>query len=398
MKIREVLWIIVLSSLTVICLDLLTNSINTTNNSWDFLYYIELAKDGFNADPLASPFAYRYLVPLLIHGMSVLGLTTIGQGFRYVAYFGAIAQLAGIFFFLIWLNHSRKGAYLAMAVTAFSLYNIKFLLFDVYRPDHLAYAIILLQTFLAFNRRFVLLLGVTLIASQIREYNIIPLIAYLFMIMHDKDRRLAKYKILISMIFLLPALVLPRILIPVTENYQIIGLSRDGLVNLLLLPFIPTISANFIFSILAYLIPLLFVADLRSILTMYLNLPKYQEHYLAGYTFLVILLSYYGGTDFFRFATFLFLPQIIMISKFAVKIRPIQIVFMFIFTFVFNRIWMHFPDWDVEKYRDFYGGFSTRLNQYTLYRIMECAFILAVGYALRKSEFILHGFRKTGSE
>ena len=135
-KIREILWIFLLSGLIMFGLDILTNSIDTHKNAWDFLYYIALAKDGFNAVPLASPFAYRYLTPFLVHGLSLLGLT-IAQGFDLIAYFGAIAQLAGIFFFVDWLAKSRKGAYLAMGVTALSLYNVKFLLFDIYRPDHL---------------------------------------------------------------------------------------------------------------------------------------------------------------------------------------------------------------------------------------------------------------------
>ena len=45
---------------------------------------------------------------------------------------------------------------------------------------------------------------------------------------------------------------------------------------------------------------------------------------------------------------------------------------------------MHIPDWDVEKYRDFYGGFSLRLNMSTLNRIVELVAFLALGFGLRK--------------
>ena len=385
MKIREILWVIFLSSIIVLVLDILTNSIDTQKNTWDFLYYIALAKDGFNAHPLASPFAYRYLVPFLVHGLSFLGLT-IECGFGLVAYFGAIAQLTSIFFFVDWLSGSRKGAYLAMGITALSLYNVKFLLFDVYRPDHLAYALILLQTYLAFKRKFVPLLLTTLLASQIRELNIIPLIAYLFMILRDEDRNLLIRQAVISIVLLLPAIVLPRILIPVTENYQIVDLSKNGLITALLLPLIPSVSVNFIFSIVAYLIPLLFIADPKSIFDTFTKLPKFQQRYLTAYTFLVLFLSFYGGTDFFRFATFLFLPQIILIGMIAPETSNLQIGLMMVSVFVFNRIWMHFPDWDVEKYRDFYGGFSLRLNASTFYRILECALFLVLGYGLRKQQ------------
>ena len=167
MKTRDIAWIILLSTGIVLGLELLTNAIDTKKYAWDFLYYIAMARDGFKAQPLASPFAYRYLTPLIVNGITRISGLSIENGFYVIAYLGAIAQLAGIFFFTNWLTRSRKGAYLAMAVTALSLYNVKFLLFDIYRPDHLAYALILVQTYFAFEKKFLLLLITTIIASQI---------------------------------------------------------------------------------------------------------------------------------------------------------------------------------------------------------------------------------------
>lgn len=342
-----------------------------------------MAKDGFNANPMASPFAYRYLTPLLVHGLFLAGVPT-PIGFSLLAYLGGIIQLTGIFFFIKWLTHSNKGAYLAMAVTALSLFNIKFLLFDIYRPDHLAYGLILLQTYFAFNKKFLPLLLITIIASQIREFNIVPLAAYLFMALRTEKRSAFLQQAIISAICLAPAILLPRLLIPVTENYQIVGLSADAIITTLVLPFIPSVDVNFIFSIAAYFLPLLFIANLRTIKVTFLSLPEAQRRYLTAYTILVLLLSFLGGTDFNRFATFLFLPQIILIGLLTPSLSNLQIGFMLVSTFIFNRIWAHFPDWDVEKYRDFYGGFSLRLNMATLYRILECAGFITLGYFIRK--------------
>ena len=383
MKTRELLWILLLAALTTLGLDLVTNAINMQGNAWDFLYYIALAKDGFHADPLASPFAYRYLTPFIVHGFSLLGFS-IERGFGIIAYFGAIMQLTGIFFFVKWLGNSTKGAYLAMAVTALSLFNVKFLLFDIYRPDHLAYALILLQTYLAFNRKFLPLLLTTLIASQIREFNIIPMVAYLFMSFRTTERGLFIKQAAISTICLVPAILLPRLLIPVTENYQLVGLSGDALLTTVILPFIPSVDVNFIFSVFAYLLPLLFLADLKTIKAAFASLPENQRGYVLAYTLLVLLLSFFGGTDFNRFATFLFLPQIILIGLITPAISSLQISLMLAVAFIFNRLWMHIPDWDVEKYRDFYGGFSLRLNMSTLNRIMELAAFWALGFGVRK--------------
>jgi hypothetical protein len=389
MKLRDIAWVVLLSIGIVLSLDLLTNVVDTKKYAWDFLYYIAMAKDGFNAQPMASPFAYRYLTPLLVNGIARISGLSIENGFLIIAYLGAIAQLAGIFFFTNWLTGSRKGAYLAMLVTAFSLFNVKFLVFDIYRPDHIAYVLILLQTYFAFKKKFLPLLITTIIASQIREFNVIPLIAYLIASWSSEERSVILKQIIFSAVFLLPAIVLPRVLIPVTENYQIVGLSQDGMLTALLLPLIPTVDINFIFSIIAYLLPLLFIADLKTIKETLSHLPGDQRRYLYAYAILALVLSFFGGTDFYRFATFLFLPQIILIGLIAPQRSNLQIGAMLAVTFIFNRIWLPFPIWNKDQYLDFYGGFSLRLNWWTLYRSLEWIGFILLGVLLRKQNRFL---------
>ena len=263
MKTRDILRVVFISAIIAFGLDLVTNSVDTKKYAWDFVYYIAMAKDGFHAQPMASPFAYRYLTPLIVNGITRIFSLSIENGFHVVAYFGAIAQLTGVFFFTNWMTKSRKGAYLAVLVTAFSLFNVKFLLFDIYRPDHLAYALILLQTYFAFEKKFLPLLVTTLIASQIREFNIIPLVAYLIASWHSQEHPIFIRDIFFSALFMIPAIILPRVFIPVTENYQIVNLSQNGILTALLLPLVPTVDINFIFSLLAYLLPLLFIADIK---------------------------------------------------------------------------------------------------------------------------------------
>jgi hypothetical protein len=385
MKKCDAAWIIFLSTGIVIGLDIVTNSIDTKKYAWDFVYYIALAKEGFNAQPLASPFAYRYLTPLIVHGFTRILSISIDNGFRMIAYLGAITQLAGIFFFTNWLTKSRKGAYLAMLVTAFSLFNVKFLLFDIYRPDHLALALILLQTYFAFEKKFLPLLITTLIASQIREFNIIPLAAYLIANWHSEERTTSIKYIFFSTILLLPAIVLPRVLIPVTENYQIVGLSQNGILTALLLPLIPAVDINFVFSLLAYFLPLLFITDIKTITTTLAGLSDDQRRFLFVYTILVLILSFFGGTDFFRFTTFLFLPQILLIGLIAPQRSNLQIWAMLTVTVLFNRIWLPFPIGDIDQYLDFYGGFSLRLSWAVLYRSLEYLAFITIGFLLRKN-------------
>ncbi|MBK9778946.1 MAG: hypothetical protein IPP55_02675 [Anaerolineales bacterium] len=120
--------------------------------------------------------------------MSRTGLS-IESGFKLIAYIGAFTQLTGIFLFVRWLGRSSRGAWIALLVTAFSLFNVKFLIFDPFRPDHLAYALILLQTYFALKRKFLPLLLLTLIGSMLREFTLIPIFAYIFMLTREKVER-----------------------------------------------------------------------------------------------------------------------------------------------------------------------------------------------------------------
>ena len=383
---KELITVSLISIAVILLLDLLTNSLDTTHNGWDFVYYIAMAKDGLNAEPLASPFAYRFLIPGLVNLLSRTGLS-IESGFKLIAYIGAFTQLTGIFLFVRWLGRSSRGAWIALLVTAFSLFNVKFLIFDPFRPDHLAYALILLQTYFALKRKFLPLLLLTLIGSMLREFTLIPIFAYIFMLTREKvERSIIIQQGIISLVLILLAMILPRIWIPVTESYQLIDLSANGLLYAIVLPFIPSFPVNFIFSILAYFLPLFLLVSPKEIRFAVQELPESQRWYLAGYTILVLLLSFFGGTDYNRFATFLFLPQVMLLGTLENKVTNQKLIIVLACLFIFNRLWMYFPDWDIQTYRNFYGGFALQLNIHTLYRILELAGFIFIGYFLHRRD------------
>src|SRR5512140_3273744 len=117
-----------LSAVIVVGISLLTNRVDVSAYTSDFTYYIRMAQNGF-AKPGASPFAYRYLTPLIVHGLVSWQGISVEAGFRSIAYIGAVLQLVGVFLFTKWFTGSIKGAFVALLVTAFSLYNLKYLFF-----------------------------------------------------------------------------------------------------------------------------------------------------------------------------------------------------------------------------------------------------------------------------
>jgi hypothetical protein len=382
-KTRHIILAAVLSVGLIVAIGALTNSLDIQNFSWDFRYYIAMAQDGFKA-PLASPFAYRYLTPLFVYGITHTFGISIEDGFRSIAYLGAFLQLIGVFLFTNWFTRSIKGAYTALVITAFSLFNVKFLLFDIYRPDHLAYVLMLLQSYFAFERRFLPLLVTTLIGLQIREFNLIPLVVYLLTFARGKDRTTFIREAALSAVGLAAAILLPRLLIPVGENLQFADLSRDGILRVLLAPLVLTRDLNFLFSIVAYLLPTLIIAGLKETRAVMQSWPADTRSYFFIYTGLVLMFSFLGGTDFYRFSTYLFLPQAAVLGSLAPRVPNPVVVITGVATFIFNRIWLPFPASDAGAYLDFYGAFGTRLNASSLMRMLECLALIAAGFQLRR--------------
>jgi hypothetical protein len=370
--------------LLIFILDGLTNRIDITRFQWDFRYYIAMAQDGLNTPLLASPFVYRYATPLLVHILTGLGLSIEG-GFTVLAYLGAFLQLTGIFVFTGWMTGSRKAAWITMLVTGLSLFHVKFLLFDVFRPDHLAYAFILLATWLAAQRRFTPLLIVTLIASQFREFTIVPLIAYLFSFARtEPDRRKFYAEVGLSILGLALALGLPRLILPIEADFQFISLTPDGILRGLLAPFIATHDINFVYTLLSYLLPLWIAASIPQIQSAYHALSLEWRRFLTAYTGLVLLLSFFGGTDFPRFTTFLFIPQIVLLGGLTEKTHNLVLAFMLAATAFFNLLWLPIPMDSMETYRDFYGGYNGQVTVVTFWRILEMLAFVLFGWFLRK--------------
>lgn len=374
----------ILSIVLISLMDALTNRIDVTRFQWDFRYYIAMAQDGLSSSLLASPFVYRYATPLLVRLLMGLGLSIEG-GFTVIAYLGAFLQLMGVFVFIGWLTGSRKAAWVTLGVTGLSLFHVKFLLFDVYRPDHLAYAFILLATWLAAQRRFTPLLIVTLIASQFREFTIIPLIAYLFSFARtESDRRQFYLQAGLSVLGLGLALGLPRLILPIEADFQFISLTPDGILRGVLAPFIITRDINFIYTLLSYLMPLWIAASIPQVQSAYRALSLEWRRFLTVYTGLVLLLSFFGGTDFPRFMTFLFIPQIILLGSLTERTHNLILVFVLAATAFFNLVWSTIPMDSMEAYRDFYGGYNGQVTIVTFWRILEMLAFVLFGWFLRK--------------
>lgn len=385
MKTKDILLALAVACVLVLGIDLITNSLDTLKFTWDFKYYIGITEHGFNAKPLISPFAYRYPTPFLAAGFIAVLHVTIEQAYRMIAYMGGILQLFSVFLIVYHFFKSTKAAFLAMLVVAFSLMNLKFLLFDVYRPDHLAYAFVTLGLYFALTQRFYLLLITSCIAVQFREFGILPLFSYFLYLLYTKQWKVILRYTIPTAAALFVAIVLPRMLIPITDTIQFVN-SDSGTKHNRLLRYLlsPKRNLNFIFNIVAYFLPLLMVITKERWKKIKSEMPEGFVPLLFCYTAFVTFLSFIGGGDLGRFVTYYFITQALLIGALYKHLSTAEIIAMLIATLVFNKIFLEIPMTDIDHYLDFYSGFSTRVNAVTFYRFGEIALWMAVGQLVRK--------------
>jgi hypothetical protein len=105
----------------------------------------------------------------------------------------------------------------------------------------------------------------------------------------------------------------------------------------------------------------------------------------------------YGGTDLYRYMTYLYIPQIIVLSivfsSSAPSINAWEIPCVLVVVLVHNRILLPIPDMrqDLNAYLDFWPGFENRFNAAAIRRLFEIVIAVA---GMTLSRYLLAGRRE----
>ena len=362
----------------VILVDMLTNGA-TEKYLFDSNIYLGIAERGFETELLISPFIYRYATPLLAKILHQSIGISIYKSFKLITYFGGISQLLGIYLIVHYLTHSKRSAYVGMLAVAFSMYNLKYLLFDVYRADALAYAVILLCTWFVFKKQFYPLLLITILGLQMREFVAIPLLAYIVTKIQQEGIRKSLREVIISISGLFVAIALPRLLIPVVANEQTVQISLAGIQDLIYLLSLWQRDVNLLFVCFAYFLPAIILYRRVHVKTMQHELGTEKGVYISCYVAFVFLLTLVGGTDMERFASYFFLPMAVFVGFLIKKQSLIGVTVVLSIQFIFNRIWLPFPIWNYDLFANFYGGWSNIINTATIWRYAEVLTFAVIG-------------------
>lgn len=346
-----------------------------------------MAEDGLARELRISPFIYRYAAPFLSGITHRFTDLSIYKSFKVITYVGAIGELLGVFLVVRHVTKSEKSAYIGMLSVALSLYNIKYPLYDVYRPDILAYPIILISTWLAFKDYFFPLLLTTMIGLQFREFTIAPLLAHLATKLQGEHSKTSIRNVAISMIGLVIAIGLPRLLIPVIEHAEAVQLSSKAFGQVVQLLSLWPRNINIVYIVLAYFLPFLILYRRSQLKNALKEIPVEQIRYLAYYSGIVFLLLVIGGTDLDRFATYFFLPLAVLTGLLAKNQSFIKLLLVLIVQIIFNRIWLPFPVWDFDLIINFYSGWSNVINTASLWRFTELIALAVVGNLIVHFQF-----------
>lgn len=357
-----------------------TNFIDIVRFKWDNVRYLAMADRWFAPADMASPFAYRWGTPALARIISDTFSVSTTLGFRVLAWLGAGAQLVAVFWLVREVFSSTKAGWAGFTVTALSVWNVRFLTFDPYRPDPLAYPIIILASLAALKQRWGWVLVLTLLGSPFREFAVVPLLAVLATLMTTKNWQTLRRLILPAVAVLAVSVVLPRALITVVEDNRqtvTIGSFIDDLDYLI---GYPGRHLNILLGYLSYFVPVLMLATFARLRGVSQGIDRPFRHYLRWYSLLVFALVFMGGTDIHRFVTFMVVPLAIAAGGLAIRVRPIELIVAFAATFWFNRLVEPIPDVEVLDYKNFWAAYSGLVNLSTLQRFLWAAVCLALGW------------------
>lgn len=393
LRVSDLIRPLLVAVVSVIVVDIFTNSLDPFIDEyhWDFLYYIDMAEHGFDGEyGGVAPFAYRYgstLPAYLLHAW--FGLS-VHASFKMIAYVGAVSTLVLVYAFIKYLGFSRRSALLCMLVVVLARSQVKFLLFDPYRPDHLAYPLMVLAIILLLEKRWWPALLISVAGLQIREFLIIPILIIFVYLLREifvsqgLERRNGVLKLTAMAVIVGLAMAIPRLLIEVEHNQQHIDpINKPETISFLIAD--PTNirkNINLWLSFWSFILPsLLMVTPERA-------RSAWQESHKRWvwvlYTLLVVVMAVYSGTDYYRFMTYLFLPQAVFLAH-MFESRPyvVEIVYMFVVVVLINQTFAPFPIWDFGQYIDGFGGWSVRVNLATVRKALYIAGAVASAAALR---------------
>lgn len=383
------LLVAVLAAALILGLDAVTNSLEIDRYAWDFIHYIDMAEHGVAGNAaLVAPYAYRPIPSLLAGAFADLTGRSVILGFRLLAYAGTWAELVLAFALARQFTQRFWGALAVMGIVGVSTFNVRFYVFDSFRPDPLAFPLLLLGLIGLVRRRGqrrwdAVIVATAIAGAGIREFTLIPTLLLAARLLVD-GLRTRRPREGIELIIVLAvaglSLLAPRLLVEVVRADSYLDRIDGGLFGAL--TDWPR-DLNIVFALLITLLPVFTVLTPARLRRLWMALGPLRLE-LGLYALIVIGLTVVGGSDLPRFTAYLIGLVIIALAVLIEDgLRPTELLYALFATAVFHRPLSPIPMETVEAYQDWHITFYNVVNGATLARMGEWALWVAGGTALR---------------
>ena len=374
----------------VAALSLLTNRMAAR---WDMKYYLDMATNGIAGNHhLATPFAYRPVVPLTIYAISHTLHTDPETTFHVATHVIAVVLLILAFFFTRSFGGSTLAAWCGMIFLGLNFVMVRYPLFTGTMIDIYAYVFVLIAFWGVLRRRFYTVLLVCAAGLFLKEFMVVPLMAQAgVLLVETPPRRWLSLWLPLGLTAFAVAFYigLTRAAIPVVESFDHIDLHHPETLRFVFThPLSPMRWFNIVYTTLSLWLPclLLMTRDRWQILRKDLAPFGWPMGLFAAFQFVLLM---YGGNNLFTFVGYSLPLELLVIAVLIDRGAPAawELILVVAVLVVFNRIGAHIPTYDEGNWDgliDFYGGYGVEVRLRSVMRFLEILAYTGIFYLLRK--------------
>ena len=347
---------------------------------WDVAYYLDMARNGLAGNHrLATPFAYRPVVPLTIFAISRALHTDPETTFHAATHVIAVILLVLMFYWTRSFGGSERAAWCGMLALGLNFVVIRYHLFTGAMIDIYAFVIVLLAFWGVLRRRFYPVLLLCAAGLFLKEFMIVPLLAQAAVLVRETPRERWRSLLLplgLSAFAIAFYVILTRATIHVVESFDHIDIHRPETLRFLIThPLSPKRWFNIVYSYLSFWLPCLLLMTRVRWQLVRKHLAPYGPA-IWFFAFFQLLLLMYGGNNIFIFVGYSLPIELLVIAVLVDRGRPQrwELLLVFAVLVIFNRIGAHIPTYDEgdwEGLLDFYGGWGTEIRLRSLLRFVE---------------------------
>ena len=347
---------------------------------WDVVYYLDMARNGLAGNHhLATPFAYRPVVPLTVGAIARVLHADPETTFHAATHVIAVILLVLMFYWTRSFGGSELAAWCGMLALGLNFEIVRYPVFIGAMLDVYGYLFVLLAFWGVLRRRFYPVLLLCAAGLFVKEFMIVPLLAQAGVLLWETPRQRWRSLWLplgLTALAIAFYVVLTRAAIPVVESLQHIDPHRPETLRFLIThPLSPKRWFNIVYSFLSFWLPCLLLMTRVRWQMVRQHLAPYGRA-IGCFAFFQLLLVMYGGNNIHIFVGYSLPIELLVIAVLVDRGGPRlwELILIFAVLVIFNRIGAHIPTYEEggwDDLTDFYGGYGIEVRLRSVLRFAE---------------------------